>query len=306
MEEISHDARPLTRFYAVIGGSRPGLPTTGYVRANEILLSGVVCAGNVLRAMREIVKDLIQTHIVGDDTPERIVAAQACPALREAKIGLTGLSDAGRDYLMIRVRPGFEHLLVCLGGEGQVLVDDRWRPCGAGLAYLAPAVATHAFRTVGRRRWRFCWVMYEGPKPGDLPVIGGDRPRLVDADPRGLWSSIEGLYQEAVGSAEPLMLDRWAALVQSQAARVVDPHHERDPLWQLWAAVTADLAAAWSLDRLAGRALTWRRTPPPAVRPAHGSNADGTRGPVAHGTGDRPVGVDPHEGRRRRPGGGLQ
>lgn len=204
--------------------------------------------------MREIVKDLIHTHIVGDDTPERIVAAQAYPAMRGTKIDLTGLTDAGRDYLMIRVRPHFEHLLVCLGGEGQVLVDDRWRPCGAGLAYLAPVVATHAFRTVGRRRWRFCWVMYEGPKPGELPVIGGDRPRLVDADPRGLWSSIEGLYQEAVGSAEPLMLDRWAALVQSQAARVVDPHHERDPLWQLWAAVTADLAAAWSLDRLASRA----------------------------------------------------
>ena len=68
-----------------LAGHDPACQRQATCAANEILLSGVVCAGNVVRAMREIVKDLIQTHIVGDDTPERIVAAQACPALREAR-----------------------------------------------------------------------------------------------------------------------------------------------------------------------------------------------------------------------------
>ena len=85
-------------------------------------------------------------------------------------------------------------------------------------------------------------------------MVGGDAPRLVDVDPRGLWAGIEGLHREAIGPGEPSMLDRWVQLIEAHAARILDPHHDRDPLWRLWAAMTSDLAADWSLERLAEHA----------------------------------------------------
>jgi AraC-like DNA-binding protein len=204
--------------------------------------------------MRGITENLRQTHMIGDDTLERIVAASACPPLQRTRIRFTGLTDAGRGYLMVRVKPGFEQLTVCLGGEGRVLIDDEWRPCRAGQAYLMPPLATHAFRTAGRARWQFCWIIYGEPKPDERPAIGGKGPRLIDVDPRGLWSGIEGLYREQNGPAQRDLLDCYVALIRAHAGRVLDPYHERDPLWHLWAAVTADLSARWSLERLAEHA----------------------------------------------------
>ena len=193
--------------------------------------------------------------MVGDDTPEQMVVGSSCPQLRAAEIWSAGLSDAGRGYRMVRVRPTFEQLLVCVAGEGQVLIDGRWQRCGAGQAFLMPLGLDHAYETAGGRRWQFCWVVYAGPKPGHLPAIGGGRPRVVNADPRHLWSSIEGLYREATGSAEPSLLDAWIKLLRAHAARIFDPYHERDPLWRVWAAVTGDLSAHWSTARLAADAM---------------------------------------------------
>jgi len=204
--------------------------------------------------MRSNLHDLRQTHTLGEDTYERYVLPETCPPLTATRMRLAGLSDAGRSYSMVRVRPDFEHMLVCIGGEGRVLVDEEWRPCRTGQAYLGPPGPSHAFRTVGRKRWQFCWVIYQPPKPGALPVIGGDRPRLIDVDPRGLWAAIEGAHREANGPAELAMLERYVGLIEAHVARIVDPLHERDPLWRLWAAVTGDLAADWSLERLADHA----------------------------------------------------
>ena len=209
----------------------------------------------ILLPMRAITKNLRHTHMVGDDTPEQIIAESSCTELRKAGIWSAGLSDAGKGYLMVRVRPTFEQLLVCVGGEGLVLIEDQWRRCGAGQAYLMPLAATNAFRTKGRRRWQFCWIVYAEPRPGLIPAIGGGRARLVEADPRSLWSSIEGLYREAMGLAEPTLMDAWLKLALRYANRVLDPYHDRDPLWRVWAAVTADLAAAWSTESLADHAM---------------------------------------------------
>jgi len=74
----------------------------------------------VLLSMRAITKNLRHTHMVGDDTPEQIVAESSCPGLGKAGIWAAGLSDAGRGYLMVRVRPTLEQLLVCVGGAGLV------------------------------------------------------------------------------------------------------------------------------------------------------------------------------------------
>lgn len=198
--------------------------------------------------------DLRHTHSLGHDTAERYVVRGACPPLVATPILLAGLTDAGRGYCMIRVGPTFEQLVVCVGGQGQVLVEGSWRPCRAGQAYLCPLGANHAFHTVGARRWQFCWILYNPPGQGGASarrVIGGSEPRLVDVDPRGLWSAIEGCHQEASGPAEPVMLERYVDMILAHSARIIDPHHDRDPLWHLWAAVTTDLSADWSLERLA-------------------------------------------------------
>jgi transcriptional regulator GlxA family with amidase domain len=58
-----------------------------------------------------------------------------------------------------------------------------------------------------------------------------------------------------MGSAEPTLLDSWVKLMLAYAGRILDPYHVRDPLWRMWMAVTADLAAVWSTERLAEHAM---------------------------------------------------
>src|SRR5688500_7689755 len=61
--------------------------------------------------MRENSQDLRYAHTLGEDTYERYVLPETCPPLTATRISLAGLSDAGRGYSMVRVRPQFEHML---------------------------------------------------------------------------------------------------------------------------------------------------------------------------------------------------
>lgn len=198
--------------------------------------------------------DLIrEIHRIGTDTPERLVPGDACPGLAAWGLSITGLTDAGLGYEMVRLRPPTGHVLVCHGGVGEVWVDGAWHKCGPGQAYVTPPLASMAFRTVPRRRWRFGWAFLLAT-PGEPSPVSVDRPTLLRIDPRQFINVIEGLYLEASGPARADRLELWAQVVSEYTRAIARSTGRPDPLWQLWADVDNALNEAWTLERLADRA----------------------------------------------------
>src|SRR5688572_19002166 len=94
--------------------------------------------------MRVFHKHLRETHIVGSDTPEKIIAPRVSPLMHTFHIGLVGVSDAGKGFTMARLNPNYGHIVACFSGRGEVLVDGEWKVCTPGSAYLTPPNAPHA------------------------------------------------------------------------------------------------------------------------------------------------------------------
>lgn len=199
-----------------------------------------------------MIQDFIrEIHHIGSDTPEKIAPPNTYSTLQKYGIAFTGISDAGRDYCMVRPSPRHGHMLVCLSGKGQVLLDETWEDCAEGQTYISPPRALMAFRTISGNRWKFAWIYFEGPRiqtPGALAI---DHPVLTTANPYPLVNAIEGLYHEAVGAAESARIEQWVALLHTYLQRIVAPVQHTDPLWKLWSQVDASPATDWNLGKLA-------------------------------------------------------
>src|SRR5690606_20894968 len=86
-----------------------------------------------------------ETHIFGDDTRIITVRAEHCEALAARHIAHVAVIDAAAPYTIVRTHLSGAFLQVCLGGEGQTLLDGNWRSHTVGLASFAPAHVLHAF-----------------------------------------------------------------------------------------------------------------------------------------------------------------
>ena len=190
--------------------------------------------------------DLREIHQVGPDSSEQRVGPEAAPALAAFAIRRVGITDAGRGYAFAKAAPPLSHVVACIAGLGEVLVDGAWRRLGPGEAYLTPPDRPHAFRTLPGRRWSICWVTYSEAAALELPGAVA-----IETDPEPLRAAIQGLWRETVGAADEGILAQWAALAHAQAQRLARsaPGHSR--LWALWRAVDAVPARPWSLGQLA-------------------------------------------------------
>jgi len=199
-----------------------------------------------------MIAEIPETVNIGRRTKEILVGRQACPPLALYGIGLTGVSYADDEFVFVRHRPDLAQLLVAFDGAGEVLVDGVWQRCTAGHAYLTPPIASHAYHSVpgatseSGANWVVCWVMYSS-ESHNAPDLGIEGPSLVQVDGAALRNAIENLHQEAMGSAEPAILQSWASLVHSYAQRVISPTSR---LSSMWKAVGADLTYPWTLGDL--------------------------------------------------------
>ena len=195
-----------------------------------------------------------ETHIIGTDTPEQMVGADVSPYMQLlGNMGLNGVSDAGRDFCIVRLNPGFGQILACHQGYGQVWVNGRWARCAAGMAYLTPPEAPHAYHTVVDSRWGFSWLLWWPPRPGDRPLIDCAQPMLVHVDGRYFHSAIVGLHREAHGAADSRVLDKWVELLHAYSVRLgqaagLKPARTLDALWDR---VDSKLSYPWTLRELA-------------------------------------------------------
>src|SRR5690606_29962145 len=79
------------------------------------------------RAMAVMHEKLSETHIVGSETRQQLVRAEDCPALAQRMISHVGVGDAAPPYRIVRTHLSGAYLHACLGGEGKMLLDGRWR-----------------------------------------------------------------------------------------------------------------------------------------------------------------------------------
>lgn len=214
----------------------------------------------------ESIQQLSETHIQGDPAYWRAVRAHekdrrawlrglpVCPTLETHRIAHTGVLVARHPHRVARLRQSGLYFLACLEGEGRVLVDGKWKTCGAGMAVTLPAFGVNAFHAVQGADWKYAWVRYE-PQPGQVAGAGASSPQMAAFDGGALWHAIEGLIDEVEDKALPAAMFHWVELIQGYVDRFAQPWRQDDRLARLWEQVAADVGRDWTLDELASRAF---------------------------------------------------
>lgn len=187
------------------------------------------------------------------DARDWLADAPVCASLVRHGIVHVGAAAAAHPYSVKRPDLSGTFVMVCTGGEGRVWLEGRWQPMRAGMACLAPPHAFHAYRAVPRKAWRIAWVRYQEPE-GTLPIVNTRAPVLAEFDGAPLTAAIEGLHAEASSTASPAAMQMWADLIQHYARTFAAPWRTDDRLREMWQAVMQDLAADWSLPKLAAQA----------------------------------------------------
>ena len=83
------------------------------------------------------------------------------------------------------------------------------------------------------------------------PIVSAASPVRVKCDADGLWRIIAGLRAEWEGGRDSRLVHHWIEIAHGEAKRLAQPWHIEDRLWAVWSEVTRDLAADWTLGRLA-------------------------------------------------------
>ena len=182
----------------------------------------------------------------------RLEAAE-CPELKTHRIARIGWHDTAAPYARVRVKPEGSFFLACVEGEGRILLEGRAQRVAAGDVCLAPPRVLSAFRAVPGGRFVFAWVRYDEP-PGVKPLVGAGSPVRGAGGGADIARAVAGLRAEWEGPRVARVVHHWLSLVQELAERLAQPWEGKDRLWQLWAGVEADLAAPWTLPRLAAQA----------------------------------------------------
>ncbi len=176
-----------------------------------------------------------------------------CPALNQYRIIHVGIMEAVAPTRIVRTKQTTTYFLACFGGKGKVLIDGRWRVCGAGFACLLPAHTLNAFEAVPGVRWEFCWACYQQPAE-QRPIADTASPVMARFEWLPLHCAILGLTHECGGAGQPAMIQHWVELIHGYVLRFAQPMEHDDRLRLLWERVTARLADLWTLVRLAREA----------------------------------------------------
>ena len=177
----------------------------------------------------------------------------ACPALNQYQMVHVGIMEAVAPTQIVRRKQTTTYFLACLRGKGRVLIDGRWRVCGAGWASLLPAHTLNAFEAIAGVRWEFCWACYQQPSE-QRPIADTASPVIARFDGVPLHAAICGLMHECGGACEPGLIQHWVDLIHGYVLRFARPLQHDDALGLLWERVAAHLAENWTLARLAHEA----------------------------------------------------
>lgn len=173
-----------------------------------------------------------------------------CAVLQEYDIIHLGVVAAMKPYRFIRRNLSATTFLACFGGEGRVLIDGKWMHCPPRSAALLPPHTTTGYYAVGTEPWSLVWICYQR---GDAraPLATVSSPVLSAYDPNPLRHAVEGLQYECAAANDPVTVRHFVDLIHRLVIRFAEPWQREDRLHLVWERVAADLAADWTLDRLA-------------------------------------------------------
>lgn len=207
----------------------------------------------------------LETHIEGRGSRRTTVRASAsvqrpwmgtaaeCAAMKRHRILHIGVADMASPYQIVRQQQNGAYFLACLGGEGRVLVDGKWRKVTAGTACLLPPRILNAFHTAQGKRWQFCWVRYE-TTTGKQPMFPASAPVLSAFDAAPLRSAIIGLHDACQGPEIPSASAQWLALVQTYVHHFASAWQYDERLARVWNLVSLEPARSWTSTTLSQEA----------------------------------------------------
>jgi AraC-like DNA-binding protein len=181
------------------------------------------------------------------------MGAPVCASLNPHGITHVGVATVTHPYEVRRPDLSGTFIMACTGGEGRLWLEGKWQPMRAGQACLAPPRAFHAYKALPRKSWHIAWVRYQEPL-GTLPLVNARAPVLAEFDGSALVAAVEGLHAEAIGTASPAAMNLWTDLIQHYARTFAEPWRTDERLRDVWKAAAGDLAADWSLPKLAALA----------------------------------------------------
>jgi AraC-like DNA-binding protein len=196
----------------------------------------------------------VETHVVSPGTTTTVVRAEHCEALAARQIAHVAVVDATAPYVVVRTHLSGAFLQVCLGGQGQTLLDGKWYPHKPGMASFSPAHVLHAFHCVPGKRWRVAWVRFMPASPRS--AHGALSPSMMDFQGDVLAHAIAGLAAEVSTANDPGTCTVWVDVIDRYASRLLEPLQREPRLVALWNAVAADLGRDWTLPQMARLANT--------------------------------------------------
>ncbi len=174
---------------------------------------------------------------------------ELCPLLVSYRMARVGINDSTAGFERVRLHPGGSFFMETASGEGRMLLEGKWQRLTAGQVTMAPPRVLNAFYTPKGKRWRAGFVRYDEP-PGVRPLIGSSSPLRIAGELR-LTRALEGLHDEWEHERDAAMITHWLALIDGIARRLALPWRTDDRLEALWTRVAADIAAPWTLEKLA-------------------------------------------------------
>lgn len=193
---------------------------------------------------------LIETTVNGAKTQRWSLESEQCAPFHALRLARIGIERAAHPYKRVRLRPAGSFVMICLEGEGRVLLDGRWQSLGSGHACMAPPRVVNAFYAIKGRPWHFLWARYDEP-PFVTPLVSAASPVRVKVDASHLAHIWEGLRAEWGSAQDAQALHHWTSLLHLHLRRLAKPWQKDERLRRLWAEVEARLAEDWSVATLA-------------------------------------------------------
>lgn len=171
-----------------------------------------------------------------------------CHTLRQHNIVQIGIQDSAVSIKVPQSMQADSLFLACFGGKGRVLINGQWQLCKSGYGCLLPSRAIHAFESLPRVGWHFCWVSYG--EAASQAIASSGSPVMARFETLPLRSAIVGLLHEYNGDCQPALIQTWTDLIHAYVLRFAQRKEQTDSLCLLWERVSSQLSDRWTLERL--------------------------------------------------------
>ncbi len=201
--------------------------------------------------MSELNQYFCETHIIGERCRQNQLDCEHFPVLQEAPFRWLGYSVLEAPYRMVRLRSVHSHIVVCVDGIGNVLIDGEPVEFIPGQVMLGPVGAHHAFEANGTDPWTIAWVFYDDSV--ESPVLRARRAQLMvpESGTDTFVTTLQLLLREAAGPEQPAAMSALVNLLDIHTRRMVGLDAIDERMVKLWLKVEGRLAEPWTVAKLA-------------------------------------------------------